>query len=29
MAVSAAIRYWRKRHPQEVELPNAPGSDTT
>jgi glyoxylase-like metal-dependent hydrolase (beta-lactamase superfamily II) len=28
MAVSAAIRYWRKHHPQEVELPSAPRSDT-
>ena len=29
MAVSAALRYWRKRHPQEVGLPSAPGSDTS
>lgn len=28
MAVSAAIRYWRKHHPEEVELPGAPRSDT-
>ena len=29
MAVSAAIRYWRKHHPGEVELLNAPHSDTS
>ena len=29
MAVSAAIRYWRKHHPEEVELLSAPGSDTS
>ena len=29
MAVSAAVRYWRKHHPQEVELPSAPRSDTS
>ena len=29
MAVSAAIRYWRKHHPGEVELLNAPRSDTS
>ena len=28
MAVSAAIRYWRKHHPEEVELPNARRFDT-
>ena len=28
MAVSAAIRYWRKHHPEEVELPGARHSDT-
>ena len=27
MAVSAAIRYWRKRHPEEVGLPAWPRSD--
>jgi len=27
MAVSAAIRYWRKRHPEEVGLPAGPRSD--
>jgi glyoxylase-like metal-dependent hydrolase (beta-lactamase superfamily II) len=27
MAVSAAVRYWRKHHPEEVELLTAPGSD--
>ena len=27
MAVSAAIRYWRKRHPEEVGLPPRPDSD--
>ncbi len=27
MAVSAAIRYWRKRHPEEVGLPARPDSD--
>jgi glyoxylase-like metal-dependent hydrolase (beta-lactamase superfamily II) len=26
MAVSAAIRYWRKRHPEEVERPGERGS---
>lgn len=29
MAVSAAIRYWRKHHPEEVELPNTPHFDTS
>ena len=29
MAVSGAIRYWRKHHPGEVELPSAPRSDTS
>jgi glyoxylase-like metal-dependent hydrolase (beta-lactamase superfamily II) len=29
MAVSAAIRYWRKHHPTEVELLNARHSDTS
>lgn len=29
MAVSAAIRYWRKHHPGEVELLNPPRSDTS
>jgi glyoxylase-like metal-dependent hydrolase (beta-lactamase superfamily II) len=29
MAVSAAIRYWRKHHPEEVALPGASGSDTS
>jgi glyoxylase-like metal-dependent hydrolase (beta-lactamase superfamily II) len=29
MAVSAAIRYWRKHHPEEVELPGAKHSDTS
>jgi hypothetical protein len=28
MAVSAAIRYWRKHHPEEVELPGAKNSDS-
>jgi glyoxylase-like metal-dependent hydrolase (beta-lactamase superfamily II) len=28
MAVSATMRYWRKHHPEEVELPRAGGSDT-
>jgi glyoxylase-like metal-dependent hydrolase (beta-lactamase superfamily II) len=27
MAVSAAMRYWRKHHPEEVGLPNEPNSD--
>jgi glyoxylase-like metal-dependent hydrolase (beta-lactamase superfamily II) len=27
MAVSAALRYWRKRHPEEVGLPPRPDSD--
>jgi glyoxylase-like metal-dependent hydrolase (beta-lactamase superfamily II) len=27
MAVSAATRYWRKRHPEEVGLPPGPDSD--
>jgi len=26
MAVSASVRYWRKRHPEEVGLPGAPPS---
>jgi glyoxylase-like metal-dependent hydrolase (beta-lactamase superfamily II) len=29
MAVSAAIRYWRKRHPEEVGLPEIKRSDTS
>ena len=29
MAVSAAIRYWRKHHPEEVELPSALRSGTS
>jgi glyoxylase-like metal-dependent hydrolase (beta-lactamase superfamily II) len=29
MAVSAAIRYWRKHHPEEVELPGAARSDNS
>ena len=29
MAVSAAIRYWRKHHPEEVELPAPTHSDTS
>jgi glyoxylase-like metal-dependent hydrolase (beta-lactamase superfamily II) len=29
MAVSAAIRYWRKHHPDEVELPGAAHSDNS
>jgi glyoxylase-like metal-dependent hydrolase (beta-lactamase superfamily II) len=29
MAVSASIRYWRKRHPEEVGLPAAARSDTS
>jgi glyoxylase-like metal-dependent hydrolase (beta-lactamase superfamily II) len=29
MAVSATIRYWRKHHPEEVELPGAKHSDTS
>ena len=29
MAVSAAVRYWRKHHPEEVELPGAKRSDTS
>jgi hypothetical protein len=29
MAVSAATRYWRKRHPEEVGLPNERQSDTS
>ena len=29
MAVSAAIRYWRKHHPEEVELPGAKHSDNS
>jgi glyoxylase-like metal-dependent hydrolase (beta-lactamase superfamily II) len=29
MAVSAAIRYWRKHHPEEVELQGAKNSDTS
>jgi glyoxylase-like metal-dependent hydrolase (beta-lactamase superfamily II) len=29
MAVSAAIRYWRKHHPEEVELPARPDSDSS
>jgi glyoxylase-like metal-dependent hydrolase (beta-lactamase superfamily II) len=29
MAVSAAMRYWRKHHPEEVGLPNERKSDTT
>jgi glyoxylase-like metal-dependent hydrolase (beta-lactamase superfamily II) len=29
MAVSAAIRYWRKHHPEQVELPSGPRSDTS
>jgi glyoxylase-like metal-dependent hydrolase (beta-lactamase superfamily II) len=29
MAVSAAVRYWRKHHPEEVELPGAKHSDTS
>lgn len=29
MAVSAAIRYWRKHHPEEVELLSARRSDTS
>jgi glyoxylase-like metal-dependent hydrolase (beta-lactamase superfamily II) len=29
MAVSAATRYWRKHHPEQVELPNEPNSDST
>jgi hypothetical protein len=28
MAVSAAVRYWRKRHPEEVELPAGRNSDS-
>lgn len=27
MAVPAALRYWRKRHPEEVGSPNEPSSD--
>lgn len=27
MAVTAALRYWRKRHPEEVGLPNERNSD--
>jgi glyoxylase-like metal-dependent hydrolase (beta-lactamase superfamily II) len=29
MAVSAALRYWRKRHPEEVGLPATTHSDTS
>ena len=29
MAVSAATRYWRKRHPEEIGLPNEPRPDKT
>ncbi len=29
MAVSAAIRYWRKHHPEEIESPGAKHSDTS
>ena len=29
MAVSASIRYWRKRHPEEVGLPQRTESDTS
>ncbi|HEY5074321.1 MAG TPA: hypothetical protein VII34_06445, partial [Pyrinomonadaceae bacterium] len=29
MAVSAATRYWRKRHPEEVGLPATTQSDTS
>lgn len=29
MAVSAAIRYWRKHHPEQVGLPNERNSDTS
>jgi glyoxylase-like metal-dependent hydrolase (beta-lactamase superfamily II) len=29
MAVSAATRYWRKRHPEQVGLPNEPKSDSS
>ncbi len=29
MAVSAAIRYWRKHHPEEVELPGSKHSGTS
>jgi glyoxylase-like metal-dependent hydrolase (beta-lactamase superfamily II) len=29
MAVSAAIRYWRKHQPEELELPGAKHSDTS
>ncbi|PYI94384.1 MAG: MBL fold hydrolase [Verrucomicrobia bacterium] len=29
MAVSASIRYWRKHHPEEVELPAPTHSDTS
>jgi hypothetical protein len=29
MAVSAASRYWRKRHPEEVGLPNERDSDSS
>ncbi|MEY2518996.1 MAG: hypothetical protein QOF24_755 [Verrucomicrobiota bacterium] len=29
MAVSAAIRYWRKHHPEEVELQGAKNSDNS
>jgi glyoxylase-like metal-dependent hydrolase (beta-lactamase superfamily II) len=29
MAVSAALRYWRKHHPEEVELPGAKHSDNS
>ncbi len=29
MAVSAALRYWRKHHPEQVGLPNERNSDST
>lgn len=29
MAVSAAVRYWRKHHPEEVELPAGRDSDSS
>jgi hypothetical protein len=29
MAVTAASRYWRKRHPEEVGLPNEPRSGSS
>jgi glyoxylase-like metal-dependent hydrolase (beta-lactamase superfamily II) len=29
MAVSAALRYWRKHHPEEVEIPGPPRSNSS